>query len=304
MTGGRRHAPLYALPRWLLLPLVLIAAACSSPEPEPEIKVAKPSPALWQVANAQGQTEAYLFGTIHALPDGVEWQTPALTKALRQSGTLVVEISELDDSGALATIFSELANTPGQPALSARVAKPLRGKMAQALKQAGSKDQDFASVETWAAALTLAQAVSYGDPENGVDRILLQQDKDVLVLEGARRQLSIFDRLPERDQRDLLEAVIAEAGTDQRQQYEELVTMWLTGDMETLARESRQGMLADAELRDALLIKRNRDWTGKITAWMAQKDPLFVAVGAAHLAGHDGLPALLAAKGYTIRRIQ
>lgn len=304
MTGERRHAPLYALPRWLLLPLVLIAAACSSPEPEPEIEVAKASPALWVVANAKGQTEAFLFGTIHALPDGVEWQTAALTKALRQSGPLVVEISELDNSGELATIFTELANTPGQPALSARVSTPLRGKMAQALKQAGLKEQDFASVETWAAALTLAQAVSYGDPENGVDRILLQQNKDVLVLEGARRQLSIFDRLPERDQRDLLEAVIAEAGTDQRREYEELVTMWLTGDMATLARENRQGMLADAELRDALLVNRNKDWTGKIIEWMEQKDPLFVAVGAAHLAGDDGLPALLAAKGYTIRRIQ
>ena len=288
--------------RCAVLALALVVAACSSPEPE--IDVASPSPALWVVEGRTGEIEAYLFGTIHALPDGVEWQTPALTKALRQSGPLVVEISELDDSGELATIFTELANTSGQPALSARVSKPLQSKMAQALKQGGFKDQDFASIETWAAALTLAQAVSYGDPENGVDRVLMQQGKDVLVLEGARRQLSIFDQLPERDQRDLLEAVIEEAGMDQRQQYEELVTMWLTGDMQTLARENREGMLADAELRDALLVKRNADWTGKITAWMAQKDPLFVAVGAAHLAGDDGLPALLAAQGYTIRRIQ
>lgn len=284
------------------LTLLAFIAACAPPQPEIDDSAA--APALWVVENADGETEAYLFGTIHALPAGVKWQTAALAQALKQSGPLVVEIDELDNDGELASIFTALATSQGQPPVTARVPASSRKKAAAALKLAGYKDRDFSTVETWAVALTLAQAASFGDPANGVDRALLRTGKKVLVLEGAQQQLSIFDRLPEAEQRDLLTAVVADADNDQRKDYEALVTMWLTGDMDTLAHENRQGMLADPELREALLVQRNVDWIGKLTGWMPRNAPLFVAVGAAHLAGEDGLPALLADEGYSVRRIQ
>ena len=162
-----------------------------------------------------------------------------------------------------------------------------------------------AKVETWAVALTLAKAASpEQDTSLGVDRALLAEwgKRPVVELEGAEQQLRIFDALPEADQRDLLEATITEASADDPSV--DLAKAWASGDMAAIGAETSRGLLADPELRAALLVSRNRAWADKIVALLKAKARPFIAVGAAHMAGADGLPVLLVAKGFTVVRVQ
>ena len=46
-------------------------------------------PALWALSDAD--TTIYLFGTIHLLPDDLQWRTPAFDQAVASSQQLVVE---------------------------------------------------------------------------------------------------------------------------------------------------------------------------------------------------------------------
>lgn len=279
----------------------LVLANCSGANPD--FADTKAAPALWQVENPSGEIEGWLFGTIHALPDNVRWQTPAIQSAIDRSAALVLEISP-EDQTQLSRIFGELANTSNMPDLMTRVDRAKRPALAALLRKAGYKSSDFAATETWAAALTLARANSAGEFSNGVDVALSGQFEDFLVLEGARAQLSIFDSLPEAEQVDLLEAVADEGASSSNQDQARLAKTWLSGDMDALAGETTQGILADPELRSALLVNRNLDWVRKIDDWFAVKEPFLVAVGAAHMAGEDGLPSLLRARGFTVRRIQ
>lgn len=264
-----------------------------------------PSPALWEITSDGGATEGWLFGTIHSLPDGVEWRTPRLDAIAAQADLIAVEIGDLDDRAAVAAIFRELAVTPGQPLLIDRVPPEHRMALRELLADGGYDAADFASMESWAAALTIARVGAMGAADNGVDRALLADfdGRPIVELEGTRRQLAIFDRLPESEQRDLLNAVIVEARKRQSDPAR-LMHAWRSGNIDTVSIENRRGMLADPELRAALLVNRNRNWTARIATLLEASPKPLIAVGAAHMAGTDGLPVLLSQAGYTVTRIQ
>jgi uncharacterized protein YbaP (TraB family) len=282
----------------LLLALAgaLSLAACGEPAPDwPE-----PSPALWEVSGEHGE-KAWLFGTIHALPDGAEWRTPAIERAFAASDLLMVEIGDLGDSGAAARAFEEFATTPGLPALSARAAAADRSAVEALMDRAGMDDADFWDTETWAAALILANAVRESETGNGVDRDLLDEGKPVEALETFAAQFARFDRLSEAEQRRFLAAVAREAG---RQDTEARTMAWLTGDLAALASRVERELNAQPALRQALVADRNDYFAARIVATIEDGSAPFVAVGAGHMLGPDGLPALLAERGYTVTRVQ
>lgn len=280
---------------WLSLAGALALASCK-PAPVPA------KPALWEVTGPNGQ-RGWLFGTIHALPRRADWRSPVIDGALAGADRIVVEIAEVGDGAAMQREFAALARTPGQPPLASKLPPALRGKLAAELKAAGLDESRFAELETWAAALTLAQAGGKDlDSANGIDRavVALAGKRPVVELEGTRAQLGIFDSLPETEQRDLLAAIVGDPDQDSDRPF----AAWLKGDMAVLERETHRGLLADPELRQALFTGRNLAWTEKVAAMLAAGHKPFVAVGGAHMAGPDGLPALLAARGYRVTRVQ
>jgi uncharacterized protein YbaP (TraB family) len=282
--------------RLLALALAALVAACGG---GPAEDWPAPSPALWEVSGPNGEA-GWLFGTIHSLPKGVEWRTPALEAALDGADVLVVEVANLADGKSGSRAFAAVSTSAGLPPLLQRVPPDDRPALSQALKRAGMKEADFGTTESWAAALVIANLTGSGDSANGVDRALLTQGLPVMGLEGFEEQFAIFDRLAQADQTELLRLAAHDAGRDRRSAQE----AWLTGDLDRLERDELAGMLADPELHEALLAGRNRAWMGRIVGLLQGGRRPFVAVGAGHVIGEDGLPALLAARGYTVKRIQ
>lgn len=280
------------------LALLLVLSGCSQPEPKAV------SPALWEVTGPKGE-RGWLFGTIHALPEPVKWRSAKVDAALKSSDRLVLEIGNADDPAAIAKVFDRLSHTPGQPPVDQRVTAGTRQLLETLMAKGGLTGRRFDDVETWAVAITLAKATaSELDSGHGIDRAVMQAaaGMPVVELEGTESQLRIFDALPETEQRDLLAGVVREANDSAIQ--DRLGKTWSTGDMPAIEAQTHTGILADPELRAALLVERNKSWADKVTAMLASGAKPFVAVGAAHMAGPEGLPALLAAQGYTVTRIQ
>ncbi len=245
-----------------------------------------------------------MLGTIHALPKGTEWRTEQTDAVVDEADTLIVEVANLRDRSEIQGVFSELATTPGQPAVESRVSEDLRGTLLALVDMSSYEPEDFEAIETWAAALMLAQVHSQGDPAYGVDRVLLRDfaGRQILELEGAEKQLGIFDSLPEEDQQDLLEGVLIET----KQAIDDpgkLRRAWLMNDEAALIEATETGIMADAELREALLVGRNKDWLDQLDPILDREARPLIAVGAAHLVGPDGLVLNLVEQGYTVRSL-
>lgn len=101
---------------------------------------------------------AWLFGTIHSAERPLQWQTPKVREAMAAADTVMVEVANLANEAKVAATFARLARSEGQPPLSSRVAPDKRPALAALLKRGGYSDGDFAAIDTWAAALTIAQA--------------------------------------------------------------------------------------------------------------------------------------------------
>ena len=295
------------LPATLLTPFFSMAlAACDNGDPAPATMI-DGTPAIWEIASADGTLEGWLFGTIHALPDGTRWRSEAVQQAVENADLLVVEIAALEDSDVIARTFLTLSHTPGQPPLTARVPAAQHEELAELVERSRYDARDFAAIESWGAALILAQSsASTLDTANGVDKALVREfrpSRPIREVEGVRAQLSVFDTLPEAEQRDLLSLTVADAARPESVRRK-TVKHWLEGDVEALLDPGVETLLDDPELREVLVEGRNRNWMPTLTAMLEQQPKPLIAVGAGHMGGPEGLPVLLRKSGYTVTRMQ
>ena len=80
----------------------------------------------------------------------------------------------------------------------------------------------------------------------------------------------------------------------------DLARAWAAGDVASLEKELLSAFDKSPEIYDRLLVERNRNWLPDVDTCLQQNAGCFIVVGAAHLVGPDGLPALLAKRGYRV----
>lgn len=283
----------------LAIALTLLTAACSRPRPPIEAR-----PALWRVADAD--TTIWLFGSIHALPPEVRWQTPEVERAIAAADTLILEVPPADPGAARAE-FLTVAQQAGLPPIRDRVPAAERGVLERGMATAGVEPESLDRLKTWAAALTVSAAAGRREEASGADGVepvltARFSGRAIGALETRAGQFMAFDRLPEASQRFLLLQAAADA-RDPAGGYRSLLAAWAAGNEAELA-ATLDPMRTDPATYRTLLIDRNRRWANAIVRRMARPGQVFVAVGAGHLVGTDSVVALLRARGFHVARIE
>ncbi len=265
-------------------------------------------PALWVVRDAD--TTIYLFGTVHLLPNDVGWRYAALDHALADSKTLYIELIDDDQATVAALVLKEGMDSPHPLSSLLDSADTLR--LQQAASKAGVPGgmQTLEVMRPWLAALSIAAAplLKAGlDPEHGVDKQLKVQmteaGKPVLGLETAAQQIGFLADMPQRVQLAMLHSTLRDFDKAPIE-LTQLITAWKTGDVATIARLEDEDMRQqEPALYQRLLVQRNEDWAAKIEGLpQHEKGSIFVAVGAAHLAGPDSVQAQLRKYGVLVHR--
>jgi uncharacterized protein YbaP (TraB family) len=266
-------------------------------------------PALWEVSDPD--TRIYLFGTIHLLPADYQWQTPKFQAALADSQQLVVE-TIVDDKNPtkIMSALASLAFAKGLPPLAQRVPPEARPALAVAIKQSGIPATAFDQMKTWAAGFMLLanqfrQLGLKGNegPETILRNSFTSQGKGVGELESNIEQLGFFNTLPEQAQQALLLGAI-EQPDNMKAEFAGMLASWSRGDVKGIARTFDRDLGNTPALQEALVGRRNANWTRWIEQRLAQPGSVMLAVGAGHLAGEGSVIDLLQKAGYRVRRLQ
>lgn len=300
--------------RSLLLALVLPAAAHAAPCAAPP---AAPTPQQWEGWRAHAKDRgmlwrltrngqrSWLYGTVHAARP--EWAIPGplVSEALRESDLLALELDTLDPAiqrrvGAL--ISQHAGQMP--PAMAARVrAQVEKACLPDALVDAMHPMMVLTTVQT----VELRQDGIHA--EYGIDQALSgmfrRSAKPVVSMETPDSQLRALlgDDL----------AVNAADITDTLQDMEdgrshkatrELLMAWSRGDLKKLSeyRAWCDCIHTDSEraMLKRILDDRNGGLADTISRLHNEGKHVFAAVGALHMVGPAGLPALLAARGFRV----
>ena len=295
--------------RTLSISFVLVATSLGATSP-PEIPVPPPpvaaKPALWRVADHD--TTIYLFGTIHALPNGIDWLDGRVAGAIDSSQELVTEIVDGDSPELQSRVLARAMLTPGK-SLRNMLSEGERKRYEAALTGLGLPVNTFDTFKPWYAAVGLASLplVRSGySASNGVEEALEARVKPRNLphsaLETMEFQLGLFDGLPADVQRRYLMDVV-DGIPDITKELDGMIAAWQRGDAEGLARLMNEDEEEPA-MMDALITQRNRTWATWVQSRLDKPGTVFVAVGAGHLAGDGSVQAQLAAKGITAHRVQ
>jgi uncharacterized protein YbaP (TraB family) len=271
------------------------------------------APALWKFGDAD--TTMYLFGTIHALPPGYQWQDARIEKAMAASDTLVIETLLDKDPQAIARLFPP--PDPSLPPIVERVPEKSRPAFEAVLKKSGLDPAMLSRMPTWQASFMLMGAMMKDlgiQRDAGVEGSLMPaftpapdatdaKPRKVEALETASEQLALFANLSEADQREML-ASFADGKGDAKSDFAKLLTAWSSGNEAAIAQAFADDKDLTPHLREILLRKRNANWAEWLKSRLETPGTVFVAVGAGHLAGPLSVQAMLAADGIKVERVE
>jgi uncharacterized protein len=263
-------------------------------------------PAIWVVKGPHATV--YLFGTIHALAKDQSWHSAKIDAAIQQSGTLYLEVPNFEDVAAVEPLMMQLGFDSAHP-LSTKLTPDQLAKLKKVAADLPGGETLLEPMKPWLAGtmISLAPILQAGyDPESGVEFEIKPEftkaNKPVKGFETVEGQIRLFAGMSDKAQLDFLVSELDDADSAVGE-FKQLLAAWYAGDVEKI------DLINNAELRDkhpelfqTLLVKRNENFTEQIQDLLKGDGVSFVAIGAGHLAGKEGVPAMLEKQGYKVTR--
>jgi uncharacterized protein len=261
---------------------------------------------LWRLMR-DGAT-SYLFGTLHV--GKLEWAFPgpAVQAALAATDTIALELDPMDPQvqGAMQSASAQRKLVP-----SAALAAKLERGRARACVPAEALAALHPVLQ--ATTLVLLEAAREGlQPAYGQEIVLVgtaaSLGRKVVSLESAQTQIdAIIPREPREAER-VVDSMLDQLNNGSSGRVmARMAAAWAQGDLATLADYERWCDCVASEEDRAFLRRVNDDrnpaLAERIDALHREGRKVFAGIGALHMVGPKGLPALLRGRGFVVERV-
>lgn len=303
-----RKMPLHLAPLSIVLAIALVLSSCySSKKLAPEAEATPVAPSLlWKISGNGLDTPSYLYGTVHIIPEELFFWPEGVEEALNNTATITLE-TDVSVRSSFKFLWFTLRGKlymRNDTTLDMLVDSQSYREIIQTFSQNNLKNKElilkmvnrlkpiFTSQFLYMLEMDgESRALSY---ERELAKIAREFGFKLDKLERISEVLGILDSIPYRHQAKLL----VESIRSSRDSTVVLYKLYRQQDIEGL----HSLIIQEADSKPFvhwLLHYRNRMWIPRMERQM-RKGPVFFAVGAGHLAGKNGLIALLRKRGYSV----
>lgn len=258
---------------------------------------------LWKISGKELTSPSYIFGTMHAICMEDYFFTEAMTNAFESTAQLVLEVNlgeviageefqenMLLSNGKTLSDFFENQDQYNDFVARLRAQSEIDAESFKAFKPFVLISA--ISMKGFACPTTASYEVNLLD-------MAKQKGNTIKGLETMDSQLAIFDRMSDMDIRNLLMESLNEGLKNQSDR--QLIEAYKQQDISALYKMMSNSPEIKGHEKE-LLIDRNANWVKQLPQLMKEQSS-FVAVGAAHLPGDNGVLNLLKKAGYKVEAV-
>ena len=129
-----------------------------------------------------------------------------------------------------------------------------------------------------------------------------KQGKKIIGLEKMSEQINAINSIPYKNQAEELVNAVNKAKNSKQNELETLIAFYVQGDLDTLLALTTQNNTnneINTIIETVFILKRNQNMAERCEKYL-KENSTFIAIGAAHLPGENGVIELLRKKGYKV----
>ena len=260
---------------------------------------------LWEIKHPNSKYTSYIFGTIHLIEKEYFHFPKLLQKKILKSDKVVLELPGFPTSEQLKPyIYLEKDQDllsyfkQDQKKVLLQWVEQNLHLNEQEFTESYGKFKPFILVQTITQFAFLDKTVSY---EREIVKIIKNQTIPIEGLETIENQINLFNILPMENQVNMIMQAI-ESTTKNQLILSQMQQAYKDQDLDRI----HQLLLEESTLTSTdfnhFVSARNTQWIKPLTTYFTQRKT-FVAVGAGHLAGENGILNLLRKEGYKTKAI-
>ena len=271
------------------------------------VKKAEQSGLLYEITGKNLKQPSYLFGTIHLICAKDMFAAEKMKGYIAQTGQIMLEF-DMDDKAVIQKALGYSMLKDGKSVkeyLTADEYARLDSLYKNYVGFSFDVLQRFKPMISGAFLLTSPKVLGCQPPtvyDNYLAQTAAANKMPVIGLETAEEQIAVIDSAPLDEQIKALNAIGANPQKGIAE-FQALYKLYLTQDSDALYALAAAQLKAEGYSQSKMLDSRNVKWIPAIEKNIAEK-PTFIAVGAGHLGGKNGLISLLRARGYKLTPIK
>ena len=261
---------------------------------------------LWEVRSKDGKTTSYVYGTMHLMDAKLFYFPKKLEKLLLKSDVLCMEIANLNDPDLSPdALFLKNDETLADYFSVAQMDSIYRWAEKALLMNKEQFNTNFNKAKPFLLMQFLLQSSL---PENSksyekeFENLAIKNKISISGLESVMEQLNLFTSFSKNEQTEMVMSSLRDEAKA-KSSFEQMQQIYLTQNIDELysfIKKESDSPIANSRV---FLENRNQNWIPQMEKMMENKS-VFFAVGAAHLAGPEGVIELLIKKGYTLTPIK